>query len=245
MTHYGNDGDEEHLSFTCRLQDTNNFFVGNQNKRPPKLGQIGRSKRGNGECLCLLHEQKKWLLLMRNSLLRFTCAFGNYHFTHGAWKCCAYSSYARFYQMMSHAFRLYNNAHNALARSLSVHFSNTQLFSKQWSDAPFLLLCIKIHGNIESPSLSPVCQCVRVRVTDKTDYMIYITQCSSFFLSVHVQLTKTTMAKRWTRAQRNRPRLRESAQRHLTSHVYIQRRFEEALSPIWQHALHTFSSRSS
>ncbi|XP_026878859.1 calcium/calmodulin-dependent protein kinase II inhibitor 2 [Electrophorus electricus] len=45
MTHYGNDGDEEHLSFTCRLQDTNNFFSGNQNKRPPKLGQIGRSKR--------------------------------------------------------------------------------------------------------------------------------------------------------------------------------------------------------
>ncbi|XP_030632072.1 calcium/calmodulin-dependent protein kinase II inhibitor 2-like [Chanos chanos] len=42
---YGNDGDEEHLSFTCRLQDTNNFFGGNQNKRPPKLGQIGRSKR--------------------------------------------------------------------------------------------------------------------------------------------------------------------------------------------------------
>uniref|UniRef100_A0A9J7X4Q6 Calcium/calmodulin dependent protein kinase II inhibitor 1 n=1 Tax=Cyprinus carpio carpio TaxID=630221 RepID=A0A9J7X4Q6_CYPCA len=45
MNHYGNDGDEEHLSFTCRLQDTNNFFGGNQNKRPPKLGQIGRSKR--------------------------------------------------------------------------------------------------------------------------------------------------------------------------------------------------------
>ncbi|XP_051967085.1 calcium/calmodulin-dependent protein kinase II inhibitor 2-like [Xyrauchen texanus] len=45
MTHYGNDGDEEHLSFTCRLQDTNNFFSGNQNKRPPKLGQIGRSQR--------------------------------------------------------------------------------------------------------------------------------------------------------------------------------------------------------
>ncbi|KAA0707905.1 Calcium/calmodulin-dependent protein kinase II inhibitor 2 [Triplophysa tibetana] len=45
MTHYGNDGDEEHLSFTCRLQDTNNFFGGNPNKRPPKLGQIGRSKR--------------------------------------------------------------------------------------------------------------------------------------------------------------------------------------------------------
>ncbi|KAF7693370.1 hypothetical protein HF521_008686 [Silurus meridionalis] len=46
MAHYGNDGDDEdHLSFTCRLQDTNNFFSGNQNKRPPKLGQIGRSKR--------------------------------------------------------------------------------------------------------------------------------------------------------------------------------------------------------
>lgn len=48
MSHYGNEGDEGHLSFTCRLQDTNNFFSGSQNgKRPPKLGQIGRSKRGN------------------------------------------------------------------------------------------------------------------------------------------------------------------------------------------------------
>lgn len=46
MSHYGNEGDEGHLSFTCRLQDTNNFFNGSQNKRPPKLGQIGRSKRG-------------------------------------------------------------------------------------------------------------------------------------------------------------------------------------------------------
>ncbi|KAG7278641.1 hypothetical protein CRUP_031936 [Coryphaenoides rupestris] len=45
MSHYGNEGDEGHLSFTCRLQDTNNFFNGPQNKRPPKLGQIGRSKR--------------------------------------------------------------------------------------------------------------------------------------------------------------------------------------------------------
>ncbi|KAL6464468.1 calcium/calmodulin-dependent protein kinase II inhibitor 2 [Colossoma macropomum] len=46
MSRYGDDGDEDqHLSFTCRLQDTNNFFSGNQNKRPPKLGQIGRSKR--------------------------------------------------------------------------------------------------------------------------------------------------------------------------------------------------------
>ncbi|XP_062842785.1 calcium/calmodulin-dependent protein kinase II inhibitor 2-like [Trichomycterus rosablanca] len=46
MAHYSNDADDEdHLSFTCRLQDTNNFFNGNQNKRPPKLGQIGRSKR--------------------------------------------------------------------------------------------------------------------------------------------------------------------------------------------------------
>ncbi|XP_028854934.1 calcium/calmodulin-dependent protein kinase II inhibitor 2-like [Denticeps clupeoides] len=45
MTPYAADGDDEHLSFTCRLQDTNNFFSGTQNKRPPKLGQIGRSKR--------------------------------------------------------------------------------------------------------------------------------------------------------------------------------------------------------
>ncbi|XP_042300708.1 calcium/calmodulin-dependent protein kinase II inhibitor 2-like [Sceloporus undulatus] len=34
------------ISFTCRLQDTNNFYAGGQAKRPPKLGQIGRSKCG-------------------------------------------------------------------------------------------------------------------------------------------------------------------------------------------------------
>ncbi|KAJ0023623.1 hypothetical protein NQD34_003522, partial [Periophthalmus magnuspinnatus] len=43
MSHY--EGEDGHLSFTCRLQDTNNFLCGAQNKRPPKLGQIGRSKR--------------------------------------------------------------------------------------------------------------------------------------------------------------------------------------------------------
>ncbi|KAG7477677.1 calcium/calmodulin-dependent protein kinase II inhibitor 2-like [Megalops cyprinoides] len=45
IAHYGDDGDVGQISFTCRLQDTNNFFGGAQNKRPPKLGQIGRSKR--------------------------------------------------------------------------------------------------------------------------------------------------------------------------------------------------------
>ncbi|XP_068772250.1 calcium/calmodulin-dependent protein kinase II inhibitor 1 [Struthio camelus] len=33
------------LPFTCRLQDGGGFFAGGQAKRPPKLGQIGRSKR--------------------------------------------------------------------------------------------------------------------------------------------------------------------------------------------------------
>ncbi|TSL61185.1 Calcium/calmodulin-dependent protein kinase II inhibitor 2 [Bagarius yarrelli] len=42
---YDNDGDEEQMSLTCRLHNTNNFFSSTQNKRPPKLGQIGRSKR--------------------------------------------------------------------------------------------------------------------------------------------------------------------------------------------------------
>ncbi|TNN64445.1 Calcium/calmodulin-dependent protein kinase II inhibitor 2 [Liparis tanakae] len=38
---------EGHLSFTCRLRDTERFFPAPQsNKRPPKLGQIGRSQRG-------------------------------------------------------------------------------------------------------------------------------------------------------------------------------------------------------
>ncbi|XP_062871327.1 calcium/calmodulin-dependent protein kinase II inhibitor 1b [Trichomycterus rosablanca] len=45
ITRYGNDGDEEQMSLTCRLQNTNNFYGTPQNKRAPKLGQIGRSKR--------------------------------------------------------------------------------------------------------------------------------------------------------------------------------------------------------
>ncbi|XP_041955044.1 calcium/calmodulin-dependent protein kinase II inhibitor 1b [Sardina pilchardus] len=45
ITHYGDDGDVDQLSITCRLQNTNNLFGTSQNKRPPKLGQIGRSKR--------------------------------------------------------------------------------------------------------------------------------------------------------------------------------------------------------
>ncbi|KAB5546619.1 hypothetical protein PDJAM_G00076730 [Pangasius djambal] len=45
ISRYGNDGDEEQMSLTCRLHNTNNFFSSTQNKRPPKLGQIGRSKR--------------------------------------------------------------------------------------------------------------------------------------------------------------------------------------------------------
>uniref|UniRef100_A0A8C1VD09 Uncharacterized protein n=1 Tax=Cyprinus carpio TaxID=7962 RepID=A0A8C1VD09_CYPCA len=47
ISHYGDDGDEEQLSLTCRLQNnSSNFFSTAQNKRAPKLGQIGRSKRG-------------------------------------------------------------------------------------------------------------------------------------------------------------------------------------------------------
>lgn len=46
VTHYGDNGHEEEISLTCRLQNnTNNFFGSTPNKRPPKLGQIGRSKR--------------------------------------------------------------------------------------------------------------------------------------------------------------------------------------------------------
>ncbi|XP_063063764.1 calcium/calmodulin-dependent protein kinase II inhibitor 1b [Engraulis encrasicolus] len=45
ISHYGDDGDADQLSLTCRLQNTNNLFGASQNKRPPKLGQIGRSKR--------------------------------------------------------------------------------------------------------------------------------------------------------------------------------------------------------
>lgn len=132
MTHYGNDGDEEHLSFTCRLQDTNNFFGGNQNKRPPKLGQIGRSKRGNGQSLCLSHEQKESFVMMRNSMLRFAiiCRYAR--------KCARRMQYDQF------------------SRALSL---NCLLSASLLGDSDVLrhFWCIKIHGNMESPSL---CQCV-------------------------------------------------------------------------------------
>lgn len=45
LSPYGDGGDVGQI-FSCRLQDTNNFFGAGQSKRPPKLGQIGRSKRG-------------------------------------------------------------------------------------------------------------------------------------------------------------------------------------------------------
>ncbi|XP_004834950.1 calcium/calmodulin-dependent protein kinase II inhibitor 2 [Heterocephalus glaber] len=45
MGRFGSDPEGSDLSFSCRLQDTNSFFAGNQAKRPPKLGQIGRAKR--------------------------------------------------------------------------------------------------------------------------------------------------------------------------------------------------------
>uniref|UniRef100_A0A3Q2HJW3 Calcium/calmodulin-dependent protein kinase II inhibitor 2 n=1 Tax=Equus caballus TaxID=9796 RepID=A0A3Q2HJW3_HORSE len=48
MGRFGADPEGSDLSFSCRLQDTNSFFAGNQAKRPPKLGQIGRAKRGPG-----------------------------------------------------------------------------------------------------------------------------------------------------------------------------------------------------
>uniref|UniRef100_A0A7N9IBX9 Calcium/calmodulin-dependent protein kinase II inhibitor 2 n=1 Tax=Macaca fascicularis TaxID=9541 RepID=A0A7N9IBX9_MACFA len=44
MGRFGADPEGSDLSFSCRLQDTNSFFAGNQAKRP-KLGQIGRAKR--------------------------------------------------------------------------------------------------------------------------------------------------------------------------------------------------------
>ncbi|XP_075718013.1 calcium/calmodulin-dependent protein kinase II inhibitor 2 isoform X2 [Rhinoderma darwinii] len=45
MGHYGSDTEVGQISFSCRLQDTSAFFGGNGQKRPPKLGQIGRAKR--------------------------------------------------------------------------------------------------------------------------------------------------------------------------------------------------------
>lgn len=46
MSGYGGDNDVSQMSFSCGLQDTNSFFGASQGKRPPKLGQIGRAKRG-------------------------------------------------------------------------------------------------------------------------------------------------------------------------------------------------------
>ncbi|XP_069774438.1 calcium/calmodulin-dependent protein kinase II inhibitor 1-like [Narcine bancroftii] len=45
IAHYGDGAEVGQLPFTCRLQDTSNFFASAPNKRAPKLGQIGRSKR--------------------------------------------------------------------------------------------------------------------------------------------------------------------------------------------------------
>ncbi|KAM4692890.1 calcium/calmodulin-dependent protein kinase II inhibitor 2 [Discoglossus pictus] len=45
MGHYGSDPEVGQISFSCRLQDTSSFYGSNQQKRPPKLGQIGRAKR--------------------------------------------------------------------------------------------------------------------------------------------------------------------------------------------------------
>ncbi|XP_075426973.1 calcium/calmodulin-dependent protein kinase II inhibitor 2 isoform X2 [Ascaphus truei] len=44
MGHYS-DPEVGEISFSCRLQDTSSFYGGNPQKRPPKLGQIGRAKR--------------------------------------------------------------------------------------------------------------------------------------------------------------------------------------------------------
>lgn len=46
MSGYGADSEVSQMSFSCGLQDTNAFFASSQAKRPPKLGQIGRAKRG-------------------------------------------------------------------------------------------------------------------------------------------------------------------------------------------------------
>ncbi|XP_028916747.1 calcium/calmodulin-dependent protein kinase II inhibitor 2 [Ornithorhynchus anatinus] len=45
MGRFGPDPEGSDLSFGYRLRDTGSFFAGNQAKRPPKLGQIGRAKR--------------------------------------------------------------------------------------------------------------------------------------------------------------------------------------------------------
>lgn len=46
MSGYGTDSEVSQMSFSCGLQDTSAFFGASQAKRPPKLGQIGRAKRG-------------------------------------------------------------------------------------------------------------------------------------------------------------------------------------------------------
>lgn len=46
MSGYGADSEVSQMSFSCGLQDTSAFFAASQAKRPPKLGQIGRAKRG-------------------------------------------------------------------------------------------------------------------------------------------------------------------------------------------------------
>lgn len=150
MTHYGNDGDEEHLSFTCRLQDTNNFFGGNPNKRPPKLGQIGRSKRGNEQSLCLLHKQMAQM--MRNSMLRFSIM-------HLRTKCGE------------------NDVTNDFTCSIISFLALILDRQRFWYSYVLRhFCCIKIHGNMESPSL---CQCIAWDNSWSVSWSLIINPCVS------------------------------------------------------------------
>lgn len=75
MSGYGADSEVSQMSFSCGLQDSSAFFAGSQGKRPPKLGQIGRAKRGKraSGCFCLFV-----CCCCCRRLMRLTCDLGKH-----------------------------------------------------------------------------------------------------------------------------------------------------------------------
>lgn len=86
MSGYGADSEVSQMSFSCGLQDTSAFFAASQAKRPPKLGQIGRAKRGKNEFRRLtftkngriIYAAQKWAGCMNGALSDFGIKFPHY-----------------------------------------------------------------------------------------------------------------------------------------------------------------------
>lgn len=93
MSGYGADSDVNQMSFSCGLQDTSAFFAASQAKRPPKLGQIGRAKRGKRpETQSGCHTIHTQMLLSHTKWAKYRKSKGcvtrkNVHYDLDIWKC--------------------------------------------------------------------------------------------------------------------------------------------------------------